>query len=88
MVVDRLVRVLPEPAGRWWAAHFEADNTLQEPPLRLLPCGFLEVAQRAQSGRGIGPEPLMRVSGLVTHYKQKRYLLLRKLLPERRLGRF
>jgi len=88
MVVERLVRVLPELTGPWWLATFEADNTLQEPPMRLLPCGFLERAQRIQAQRPHGTTPVLRVSGLVTHYKQRRYLLLRKLMPERRLGRF
>jgi len=88
MVVERLVRVLPELTGPWWQARFEADNTLQEPPMRLLPCGFLERAQRIQAARPRGATPVLRVSGLVTHYRHRRYLLLRKLLPERRLGRF
>ncbi len=88
MVVDRLVRVLPELTSQWWQARFEADNTLQEPPMRLLPCGFLERAHRMQAARPPAAMRLLRVSGLVTHYKGRRYLLLRKLMPERRLGRF
>lgn len=88
MVVDRLVRIRPEPGGSWWAACFEADNTLQEPPIRVLPCGFLAKARRIAETRGIARERLLRISGLVTHYKQRRYILIRKLLIERRLGRF
>lgn len=88
MVVDRLVRILPELTGPWWEARFEADNTLQEPPMRLLPCGFFHRAQQAHSVAGPGAQPVLRISGLVTHYKGGRYLLIRKLLPERRLGRF
>ena len=88
MVVDRLVRVLPERTGSWWQARFEADNTLQEPPMRLLPCGFLARAQRMQAGRQPGALLVLRVSGLITQYRQRRYLLLRKLMPERRLDRF
>jgi hypothetical protein len=87
MIVDRLVRILPEP-GRWWAARFEADNTLGEPPLRLLPCKFLERAQDRLPARRLGPAPLHRVTGEVTQYRGRRYLLIRKLLPERNLGRF
>ena len=87
LIVDRLVRVLPEPAGQWWVARFEADNTLQEPPVRLLPCGTLEKAQTwRQRRRGAGQ--VFRLSGTVTWYRQKRYLLIRKLVPERGLGRF
>ncbi len=88
MVVDRLVRIRPEPVGSWCAACFEADNTLQEPPIRVLPCGFLAKARRLAETRGIGGERVLRISGLVTHYKRRRYILIRKLLIERRLGRF
>jgi len=88
MVVDRLVRVISEEVPPWWQARFEADNTLREPPMRLLPCGFLTRARQMRARRGLGPDPVLRVSGLVTRYKGQRYLLLRKALLERRLGRF
>jgi len=88
MVVDRLVRVGPEVTGHWWAARFEADNTLREPPMRLLPCGFLARAQQMQMRRRLGADTVLRVSGLVTRYRGRRYLLLRKVLFERPLSRF
>jgi len=88
MVVDRLVRVVPELAGPWWEARFEADNTLREPPMRLLPCSLLGRAREIRSERHLGPGPVLRISGLVTRYQGRRYLLLRKVLPERRLNRF
>ena len=87
MVVDRLVRILPEKQGGWVIATFVGDNTLQEAPMRLLPCRFLEDAERmAKAGGGLGIR--FRVSGNVAEYKGKRYLLLRKLLYEYDMGQF
>ena len=80
MIVDRLVRVLPDPASPWWNVRFEADNALGEPPLRVLPSRFLRTAQR------LGGK--LRVTGEMTHYKGQSYILLRKVLPERPLGQF
>jgi len=87
MAVDRLVTLLPAGVGRWLQVSFEADNTLQEPPLRLLPCELLAKAERvARSGRGRTMR--LRVSGQITRYKQRRYLLLRKMLEEKDLNQF
>jgi len=80
MIVDRLVRVLPDPASAWWDVRFEADNSLGEPPLRVLPGRFLRTAQR------LGGK--LRITGEMTHYKGQSYILLRKVLPERQLGQF
>jgi len=88
IVADRLVRIMSDPKSRWWVAVFEADNNLQEPPMRLLPCGMLakaiDLAGRARPGR----TRVFRVSGRVTRYEGKRYLLLRKVLLELNLGQF
>ncbi|HUT56990.1 MAG TPA: hypothetical protein VNA25_03835 [Phycisphaerae bacterium] len=85
MVVDRVVRIFPERAGGWWAINFEGDNTLREPPIRLLPCKLLEEAEEDIDPGS--PRPVkFRVSGEITHYKGRRYLLLRKLLREYDLG--
>jgi len=78
LVIDRVVTLAPESPGGWKEARFKSDNTLREPPLRLLPCRMLERAER------LGGE--LRVSGVVTTYKGKRYLLLRKVIRERDLG--
>ena len=84
-MADRLVRILPEKKAGWWVAAFEGDNTLREAPLRLLPCRFLERAENAV-GNSKDTGVRFRVSGEVTTYKARRYLLLRKLLPERDMG--
>jgi len=88
MVADRLVRIVPDPQGRWWIAAFEADNTLQEPPMRLLPCAMLAKAMSLVGEARPGRMRIFRVSGKVTRYEGDRYLLLRKVLVELNLGQF
>ncbi len=85
MAVDRLVRIVPGPGSQWMMVRFEADNTLQEPPLRLLPCRNLQAAEnyiKAAQGRPVK----FRITGEITFYRGKRHLLLRKLIPERDMG--
>jgi len=81
ILVDRVGRILPGPARTWRLLRFEADNTLHDPPLRLLPCRMLRRAETLGTAR-------LRVTGLITRYKGRRYLLLRKVLRQRELGRF
>jgi len=88
MVADRLVRIVPDPQGRWWIAAFEADNILQEPPMRLLPCEMLAKAKALAGEARPGRMRIFRVSGKVTRYEGDRYLLLRKVLVELNLGQF
>ncbi len=88
MVADRLVRIVPDPQGRWWIAAFEADNTLQEPPMRLLPCSMLGKAMSLVAESRPGRMRIFRVSGKVTRYEGNRYLLLRKVIVELNLGQF
>jgi len=78
MVVARVVRAFRGSDPAWWEARFESDNTLLDRPMRLLPCRLLERAQKTP-GR-------LNVTGEITYYKGRAYLLLRKLLPERDMG--
>jgi hypothetical protein len=80
MVVGRIVRMPPVGPDGWREVRFKSDNTLLEPPLRLLPCSPLE---RAEEYGG-----LLHISGIVTGYKGQRYLLLRKVVRERDMGQF
>ena len=83
IVVDRLVRMIPAAPGRQWSVvRFEADNALTEPPMRLLPC------QKRARAETLEVDGLLCVTGRVTFYNGRRYLLLRKVLLQRRLGRF
>jgi hypothetical protein len=87
LVVDRIVRILPEPGGEWWQARFESDNTLREPPLRILPGLRLEWIKMSLEETG-NTDMRLRVSGDITYYKGKRYLMLRKVLRQRDLDEF
>jgi hypothetical protein len=84
MVVDRIVQVYPDGKSGWWAIHFMGDNTLREPPIRLLPCSLLEMAEDYVGGSA--QHLKFRVSGETTSYKGRKYMLLRKLLVEKDLG--
>ena len=83
LIVDRIIRVLATGDGQWKEVRFEADNTLREPPIRLLPCRHLEWAEAF-----VGGTNKLRISGLVTQYKGRRYLLLRKVLRVRDMNQF
>ena len=84
VIVDRLVRLgWADDKKRWSVVRFEADNTLAEPPMRLLPCRMRAWAE-ALSAEGW----LLRVTGQITFYKGRRHVLLRKVLRERQLDRF
>ena len=81
LVVDRLVTVQQTGQARWRQATFEADNTLREPPVLLLPCRLLAFAEVQP------PNTRLRVTGEITNYKHKRYMLLRKVFVERKMNR-
>jgi hypothetical protein len=85
MIVDRVVRIQPESKDGWWDVLFQGDNTLREPPIRLLPSALLEEAEKEVSAAP-GGRIKFRVSGELAEYKGRRYLLLRKLLVEKDLG--
>lgn len=87
MRIDRAVVIVPDASGQWMEARFGSDNTLQDQPVRLLPCKLLAKAERYNIE---GKRKAVRfvISGRLTQYKGHRYLLLRKLLLERELGRF
>ncbi len=87
-VVDRLVTVAPPKRGQWMQIRFESDNTLREPPMQLLPCSILRRAELVAAAAEKGKTVRLRISGVVTFYRGKRFLLLRKALVERNMGRF
>ena len=55
--------------------------------MRLLPCKLLEEAERRAAGATL-KQAKFRVSGRITQYKGRRYLLLSKLLRVREMGQF
>ena len=89
MVVSRRVIILPVGVGNWLEAVFEADNTGNEPPLRLLPSTVLPPPSDGDSGAALA-KPVKRyiVTGEITQYRDRSYLLLRKAVPMRDMGEF
>jgi len=81
LVVDRLMTIQPTGQAQWRQATFEADNTLREPPVILLPCRLLVFAEVQP------PSTRLRITGEITNYKGKRYMLLRKVVVEREMNR-
>ncbi len=87
MVWDRVVRIAPEAGGTWYSVKFNSDNTLQDQPMRVLPCALLNKAQqlsKTESGQSVK----LVVSGEIVTYKGKQYLLLRKVLKQRNMNQF
>lgn len=79
MIVDRVGRLVYDPDEQMWMFAFESDAShLTEAPIALLPCQLLEVMEKRtyQSTRRVK----FRISGRVTKYQNRNYLLLRKLL--------
>jgi hypothetical protein len=88
VVIDRLARLVKERGGDWWEAHFESDNTLEDQPVLLLPCLVLERnAERLTTGNE-GGYVKFRLSGELTEYKGRQFLLLRKVIIERPMNQF
>jgi len=86
---DRTAVIELDPDGRWWQARFISDNTLQDQPVRLLPCKLLEVAVRqAARYRRTGRTARMKISGVISRYKGMQYMLLRKVVVDRDMGQF
>ena len=85
MVIDRIIVVMPTGHGEWMEAAFESDNTGNEPPLRLLPSSMLAQAEGLAASK---PMEAVRfhVSGEITEYHERRYLLIRKLIEQRDMG--
>lgn len=84
--VHRLARLLYREKGQKWSrVAFEADNTLREPPMRILPNIYLERMETlSNNGKAFGA--VFHISGEVYRYKGKDYLLLRAVIRKHNLG--
>lgn len=82
-VSDRRGRLVKQ--GSDWLLAFESDGkVLADPPILLLPNRWLE---KMETDVTASPDAMIfRVSGEVTSYRGRNYLLLRKVLIERRAG--
>ncbi len=86
MLVDRVGRLVREQGGGWLALHFESEKkVLYEAPIRILPNRLLEEMEEAQT-KATAAGVKFIVSGEVTEYRGRRYLLIRKMLIKRNLG--
>ncbi|MCD4824987.1 MAG: hypothetical protein K8S55_10280 [Phycisphaerae bacterium] len=87
LVIDRLIRVIRSKDGQWHEARFESDNTLRDPPMKLLP-GQMLLRAIVFSKTARAHDLLLEVSGEVTYYRNQRYLLLRKVIRQRDMNQF
>ena len=87
MVADRVVYFATEADTGWSTVRFIADNTLLEQPIRLLPCRQVTTA-KSLSTKKLERNIRLRVSGELTRYKGREYLLLRKVVRERDMHQF
>ena len=87
MIADRSVYLSTDANSGWSTVRFIADNTLLEQPIRLLPCKQVVVAKDLSATK-LGRNIKLRVSGELTRYKGKEYLLLRKVTREREMHQF
>ncbi len=82
---NRLGRLAKDTKGRLLFV-YEADAAhLSEPPLILLPCLKLEQMELLVAKR---PNAKLTITGEVTVYHGKGYLLLRKVMLQRDMGQF
>jgi len=88
VIADRLIRLLPPSKQcRWYKVAFIGDNTLREPPMRVLPNRQLE-RMRALSKDGEKPGVLFYISGEVHQYHGENYILIRSAVKKRNLDLF
>jgi hypothetical protein len=87
MVADRTVYLTTDSKSGWTTVSFIGDNTVQEQPVRLLPC-LLAIEAKDLAKSKLGRTLRLRVSGELTRYRGNEYLLLRKVLREREMNQF
>lgn len=84
-IINRVGRIVPE--GVWWKFIFESDGDPPgEQPVRLLPCRELEWMENASNNGKRAVKFL--ISGELTEYHGRNYLLLRKVLVDQNLNQF
>ena len=88
MIVDRVGRLVRNEAAGWWTFRFESEKQhLYEAPLRVLPNRHLEAMETILE-KSATPGLRFLVTGEVTQYHQRRYLLIRKKLVKRQMGSY
>lgn len=87
MLVNRLARLVRPGQDGWSVLAFEADNTLREPPMRILPSRQLEKMEKLSRG-GARPGARFGVSAEVHNYRGRNYVLLWPVFRKREMGQF
>jgi hypothetical protein len=83
---NRVGRLIKDTAGTGYLFAFESDGkTLQDPPMPLVPCRMLEQMEAASGGATIATK--FKISGQVTEYHSKNYLLINFMQTVKDLGR-
>lgn len=78
-IIDRMGRLSRSADGQNWEFNFEADGqAMQDPPMKVLPNLKLMVMEEAIE-RG-GTDVRFRVSGSLTEYRGRNYILLEKVI--------
>ena len=89
MIINRLVRLERPPVEDGWARMiFESDNTLCEPPLRIMPNMQLEKMELQPEGPEGVLGAVFHVSGEIYRYRGVNYVLLRSAHQKRDLDLF
>ena len=78
-IVDRLGRLNKSADSQQWELSLEADGkNMQDPPLIILP--NLNLAAMEQAINGASRDLKFRVTGVLTEYKGRNYILLEKVV--------
>ena len=78
-LIDRLGRLSRSRDGQGWEFSLDADGkALQDPPMKVLPNLKLMVMEEAIEGGG--SDLRFRVSGSLTEYRGRNYILLEKVI--------
>jgi hypothetical protein len=78
-IVDRVGRLLKTPDGTQEELSFESDGrAMHDPPMIILPNLMLVLMENRAAGAL--SDPRFRVSGMVTEYRGRNYILLEKVV--------
>ncbi|MCY2932272.1 MAG: hypothetical protein NTV86_22815 [Planctomycetota bacterium] len=81
MVVNRRAQLIATGNGAWKEIRFVDDNNLQMPPLTVLPSAMLKKAELNQ-------ESDLAITGEITVYRGRQFIILHSVEPVLPLGRF
>ena len=86
-IYSRIVRIVKCKDSNFYEIRFISDNSLRDPPIKILPNTRLKKALEFMQKAG-NSECKFIVSGEVTVYKKQRYILLRSIIKQRDMNQF